>query len=135
MAAVVRTARLARVRIGERFFVSLLFLLALLGWLVALLFMANVAPTDAPLALPTGALLIGLSVTLSGWPIIWLLERAMTGMPGAAGRIRAGRRAGLAGLAVAILVILRGLDTFSTPLLLFVIAMAVLVEAAFLLRR
>ncbi len=53
-----------------------------------------------------------------------------TGDPG-----RAGRRALVIALAVMVLVILRSQATLSLPLALFVVTLAVLVEAAFTLRR
>ncbi len=48
---------------------------------------------------------------------------------------RALRRASLAGLVVALYVFMRGQGLFSLPLMLFIVAMAVLVELTLSLRR
>ena len=76
------------------------------------------------------AIALGTAVALTLWPLLWAARR---GVPGSL--VAAGRRGGLAGLVVAILVVLRALDVVSLPVVLFLIIGAILVEVAFSLRH
>lgn len=119
----------------DRLQAGLLFALAGAAWLAVAVLFTNVSPVDDATAQLAGALLLGAAVGVSSWPLAWLLARTRPAGRSPGAWSRAGRRAGLAGLVVAIVVILRGLGTFSLPMALFVVGTAVLVELAFLLRR
>lgn len=77
-----------------------------------------------------GAISLGVAVALTVWPLLWSWRRDVPGSI-----VSAGRRAGLAGLVISILVVLRALDAVSVPVVLFLVVGAVLVEAAYSLRR
>ena len=103
---------------------------ALVAWLGVVIIFVSVSPVgDAGVQL-LGALSLGSAVALTAWPLLWSMRR---GAPGSL--VAAGRRAGLAGLVVSILVVLRVLDAVSLPVVLFLVIGAVLVEVAFTLRR
>lgn len=103
---------------------------ALVAWLGVVIIFVSVSPVgDAGVQL-LGALSLGSAVALTAWPLLWSMRR---GAPGSL--VAAGRRAGLAGLVVSILVVLRALDAVSLPVVLFLVIGAVLVEVAFTLRR
>jgi hypothetical protein len=114
-----------------------LFGLAAAGWFAvaaALLLLDPVGNTGALLA---GGLLLGAAVALTLAPLLWLAGFVLRGR-GIAYRgdwWRAARRALLVGLAVSLLVVLRGERLLTPPLALFVIAMVVLVELTLWLRR
>jgi hypothetical protein len=103
---------------------------ALLSWIVVAVVLTTLSPTgDAAIQL-MGAIVLGTAVALTLWPLLWSARR---GVPGSF--VTAGRRGGLAGLVVAILVVLRALDVVALPVVLFLIIGAVLVEVAFSLRH
>ncbi len=103
---------------------------ALASWLVVAAVFVLVSPEgDAGVQL-LGAISLGMAVGLTAWPLLWSMRRSSPGALTAAGR-----RAGLAGLVVSIVVILRVLDAVSLPVLLFLVVGAILVEVAFSLRR
>lgn len=103
---------------------------ALVAWLVVAIVLTTLSPVGDALIQLVGALALGSAVALTLWPLLWAARR---GAPGAF--VTAGRRGGLAGLVVAILVVLRALDVVALPLVLFLIIGAVLVEIAFSLRH
>jgi hypothetical protein len=114
---------------------------ALAGWaMVALLFTTRSpfdasGEGDAPLQL-LGALLLGVAVTLTLWPLFWLVAFARRrGIAYRGDWLRAGRRAGLAGFVVVLLVVIRSFGAFSLPLAGFVVAMALFVEFTLTYRR
>jgi hypothetical protein len=75
-------------------------------------------------------------VTLTAAPVLWIANFARGRQIAYRGDWgRAIRRASLAGLAVALLVVLRAQGALSTQLALFVVGMAVLVEATLSVRR
>lgn len=83
-----------------------------------------------------GAILLGLAVGATLWPVFWLVGFAQRRRIAHQGDwLRAGRRALLCALVVALLVVLRALDAFSLPIAGFVIVMAGLVELSLTLRR
>jgi hypothetical protein len=103
---------------------------ALLAWaLVAVIFL-TVSPVGDAGAQLLGAVALGAAVSITLWPLLWSASRSSDGS-----LTTAGRRSGLAGLVTSILVVLRAIDVVSLPVLLFLVIGAVLVEAAFSLRR
>jgi hypothetical protein len=102
--------------------------LASWGW-VALMFLTLSPVGDAGVQL-LGSISLGVAVALTVWPLLWSWRRDVPGS-----LVSAGRRAGLAGLVISILVVLRALDAVSVPVVLFLVVGAVLVEAAYSLRR
>jgi hypothetical protein len=114
---------------------------ALAAWVaVALLFTTRspfdaAGQGDAPVQL-AGALLLGLAVALTLWPLFWLTAFARRRQIAHRGDwIRAARRALLVGFVVVLLVVIRAFGAFSLPLALFVLAMAVFVEMSLTFRR
>jgi hypothetical protein len=102
---------------------------------VALLFVTRSPRGDSD-ALLTGALLLGGAVALTLAPLAWLAAFARKRHIAYRGDWWvAGRRGALAGLAVVLLVLLRGQGAFNVPIALFVVAMAAFVELALSLRR
>jgi hypothetical protein len=87
-------------------------------------------------ALLIGALLLGAAVALTLAPLAWLAAFARKRHIAYRGDWWvAGRRGALAGLAVALLVLLRGQGPFNVPIALFVVVMTIFVELALSLRR
>jgi hypothetical protein len=83
-----------------------------------------------------GAVLLGTAVALTIAPVLWIARFVRTRRIAYRGDwIRAGRRAALCGLVVALLVILRAQGALSVPMAVFVIAMPVLVELTLSVRR
>jgi hypothetical protein len=115
--------------------------LALLGsalgaWLVVAVVLTNFDPVGDSTVLLGGALALGAAAALTLTPLLWLATFAFSGrIAYRGGWTRAARRGVLVGLLVTVLVVLRGQDMFSLPLVLFVIAMVVLVEVTLSLRR
>jgi hypothetical protein len=103
---------------------------ALVAWVGVALLLTMVSPVGDAGAQLLGAIMLGSAVGLTLWPLLWSAGRRP---PGAL--TTAGRRAGLAGLVVSILVVLRVLDAVSLPVVLFLVVGAVLVEVALTLRR
>ena len=103
---------------------------ALIAWLGVVIIVLTVSPVGDAGAQLLGALSLGAAVALTTWPLLWSMRRVSPGS-----LVAAGRRAGLAGLVVSILVVLRVLDAVSVPVVLFLVVGAVLVEVAFTLRR
>jgi hypothetical protein len=128
-------ARLPRVSTRDRMIGLLLVAGALAAWLGVAWLVTNVSPVDEAELQLLGAAAIGLAVALTACPILWLLaarrDRDGTRRPLAA----AARRAGLIGLVVVVLIDLRLLGILELPLVAFVVAMAVVIELAFSVRR
>ena len=103
---------------------------ALVAWVVVALLLTMVSPVGDAGAQLLGAIMLGSAVGLTLWPLLWSAGRRTAGS-----LTTAGRRAGLAGLVVSILVVLRVLDAVSLPVVLFLVVGAVLVEVALTLRR
>ncbi|HKZ90909.1 MAG TPA: hypothetical protein VJZ50_02110 [Candidatus Limnocylindrales bacterium] len=103
---------------------------ALIAWAVVAVVVTTMSPLgDAGIQL-MGAVALGSAVGFTLWPLLWSASRGTQGA-----LMTAGRRSGLAGLVVSILVVLRALDAVVPPVVLFLVVGAVLVEAAFSLRR
>ena len=114
---------------------------ALAAWAaVALLFTTRspfdaAGQGDAPVQL-AGALLLGLAVALTLWPLFWLMAFARRRRIAHRGDwIRAARRALMVGFVVVLLVVIRAFGAFSLPLAGFVVAMALFVELSLTFRR
>ena len=87
-------------------------------------------PTLDPSAGFVGAALIGLAVTLSVIPLVWLTTFARHRRIAYRGDwVRAIRRAAWIGIVVAILVILRLQGLLELPIAIFIIALVVVAEA------
>jgi hypothetical protein len=115
---------------SDRSITLVLVALAFLAWLFVAVVFTTISPTGNAAVQLLGAVLLGSAVTLTLWPLLWSAGR---GQPGSI--ITAGRRGGLAGLVVGILVVLRVLDVVVLPVVVFLIVGAILVEAAFSLRH
>ena len=103
---------------------------ALVAWFCVVIIFLTLSPTDDAGVQLLGAITLGAAVALTAWPLLWSMRRSAPGS-----LISAGRRAGLVGLVVSILVVLRVLDAVSLPVVLFLVIGAVLVELALSLRR
>ncbi len=109
---------------------------AAVAWASVGFVLFSLDPTGDAGALLAGALLLGGAVALSLVPLLWLAGFARARRIAYRGDWwRAVRRGGLVGLVVAIFVVLRGQDLLTTPLALFVLAMAAFVELTLSLRR
>jgi hypothetical protein len=114
-----------------------LFALAAGAWAAAGLTLVTLDPRGNTGVLLAGALLLGVAVCFTLAPLLWLAGFFLRGR-GIAYRgdwWRAARRALLAGLAVTLLVVLRGEGLLTPPLAIFVVAMAAIVELTLWLRR
>ncbi|MEA2025056.1 MAG: hypothetical protein U9O18_00045 [Chloroflexota bacterium] len=103
---------------------------AITAWFVVAIVFTMISPVGNAGVQLLGALALGFAVGLTLWPLLWSASRSH---PSAI--ITSGRRSGLAGLLVTILVVLRAIEVVTAPVLLFLVAGAVLVEVAFTLRR
>jgi hypothetical protein len=103
---------------------------AIAAWLLVALVFTTISPEQDAAAQLLGALALGSAAALTAWPLLWSASRTT---PGAV--VTAGRRSGLAGLVITILVVLRAIDVVTLPVLLFLIVGAILVEVAFSLRH
>jgi len=114
----------------DRTITLILVVAALIAWFAVAVVFTTVSPVGDAGAQLFGALALGAAVGLTVWPLLWSASR---GSP--AGIVTSGRRSGLVGLVVTILVVLRTLDVVVLPVVLFLVIGAVLVEVAFTLRR
>jgi len=112
-----------------------LFLLAIAAWAAVAYLFTSYSPTESAAALIAGALLLGAAVALTLAPLFWLASFVRSNHIAYRGSWwRAGRRAVLVALVVALFILLRGQGIDSLPLVLFIVAMAVLVELTLSLR-
>jgi hypothetical protein len=123
-------ATLGPVSARDRSITLVLLAAALVAWAAVGLVLVSVSPVGDAGAQLLGAVLLGSAVGLTVWPLLWAAGRA-----GVGALTTAGRRAGLAGLVVSVLVVLRALDAVALPVVLFLVIGAVLVEVAFTLRQ
>jgi hypothetical protein len=123
-------ATLRPVSTRDRSITLALVVAAALAWLAVAVILTTLSPLEEAAIQLLGALALGTAVALTLWPLLWAARR---GVPGSL--VTAGRRSGLAGLVVSILVVLRALDVVALPVVLFLIIGAVLVELAFSLRH
>ena len=109
---------------------------AVAAWAAVAWLLVNRSPVGQPVIQLAGAVAVGAAIGITTWPLFWLASYARQRTIAYRGDwSRAGRRALIAGLTAAVLVMLRGQSTLSLPLAAFVITLAVLVELAFSLRR
>ena len=100
------------------------------AWILVALVVTTRDPYQDPMAGYLGALLIGLAIGLTAAPLAWLVVFGRHRRIAYQGDwVRAGRRGGWLGLFVTILVILRLVDAFQLPILLFLAAIFVVAEA------
>jgi hypothetical protein len=103
---------------------------AIAAWFVVAFVLAFISPEGDAGAQLFGALVFGAAVALTLWPLLWSAARHRTGALTASGR-----RSALVGLVVTILVVLRAIDVVSSVVIAAIIVGAVVIEAAFTLRR
>ena len=109
---------------------------AVAAWAAVAVLVTTRSPVDDPGIQLAGALLIGLAVAVTLWPLFWLAVFARRRRIAHRGDwMRAARRGFLAGLVVVLLVALKEFKTFSLPLAVFVVAMALFVELSLTFRR
>jgi hypothetical protein len=128
---------MARMNRADRLANIALLVVAGLAWIVVAAAFLTLDPAGNPAILLTGALILGAAIALTVAPLIWLGGFVVRGR-GIAYRgdwWRAARRASLLGLAVTLLVVLRGQNLLTPPLALFIVGMAALVELTLWLRR
>jgi hypothetical protein len=115
---------------------TLLLVLAVAAWLAVGFVLASLDPRTDTGIVVAGALVLGVAVGLTVTPLLWIASFVRNNRIAFRGDwLRAGRRAGLAGLVVFLLIVLRAQGALSEPLAVFVIGMAVLVELTLSVRR
>jgi ABC-type nickel/cobalt efflux system permease component RcnA len=98
-------------------------------WILVAILVTSRDPYAEPVAGYLGALLIGLGVGLTAAPLAWLVVFARHRRIAYQGDwMRAGRRGAWLGLFVAALVLLRLVDAFQLPIVLFLAAIIVVAE-------
>jgi len=100
-----------------------------LAWILVALLVTTRDPYQDPMAGYLGALLIGLAAGLTAIPLAWLVvfgRHRRIAYQGA--WIRAARRGAWIGLFVSVVVVLRLLDAFQLPIILFLAAIFVVAE-------
>jgi hypothetical protein len=106
------------------------FAAAAIAWVLVGLVVTTRDPVVDPSAGFLGAALIGLAITLTLVPVLWLTVFGRHGQIAYRGDwVRAIRRAGWVGIVVAVLIILRVQGLLELPIALFMIALAVVAEA------
>ena len=112
-----------------------LIVFAVTAWAAVAFLFAYQAPDEGATPLLAGALLLGAAVALTLAPVLWLFGFVRHNRIAYRGDWwRALRRGVLAGLVVALYVFMRGQGLYSLPLMLFIVAMAVLIELTLSLR-
>ena len=120
---------------NDRLVCVALFGLAAAAWAAFAYVVFTFYPTESAEGLLAGAVLLGASIAFTLAPVLWLASFALGRRIAYRGAWwRAGRRAALTGLIATMFVLMRGQGSFSVPLALFVVAMAVLVELTLSLR-
>ncbi len=103
--------------------------LALVAWVLVGVLVTTRDPYADPVAGYVGALLIGTAVGLTAAPLAWLVVFARHRRIAYQGDwVRAGRRGAWVGLFATALVVLRLVDAFQLPILLFLAAIFVVAE-------
>jgi len=102
---------------------------AVVAWIMVGVLVTTRDPYEDAMAGYIGALLIGLAVCVTATPLLWLVVFARHRRIAYAGDwFRAVRRAAWIGLLVAVVVILRLVDAFQLPIVLFLAAIFVVAE-------
>lgn len=100
-----------------------------IAWILVAVLVTSRDPYADPMAGYIGALLIGVGVGLTAAPLAWLLVFARHRRIAYQGDwMRAGRRGAWLGLFVAALIVLRLVDAFQLPIVLFLAAIFVVAE-------
>jgi hypothetical protein len=98
-------------------------------WILVAVLVTTRDPYQEPMAGYVGALLIGLAMGLTAIPLVWLLVFARHRRIAYQGDwTRAIRRGAWVGLFVAIVVVLRLVDAFQLPIVLFLAAIFIVAE-------
>ncbi|HYO44918.1 MAG TPA: hypothetical protein VES19_17095 [Candidatus Limnocylindrales bacterium] len=99
------------------------------AWILVAVLVTSRDPIADPMAGYVGALLIGLAVGLTATVLAWLVVFARHRRIAYQGDwMRAGRRGAWLGLFVALLIVLRLVDAFQVPIVLFLAAIIVVAE-------
>jgi len=99
------------------------------AWIVVAIILTTRDPYGDPMAGYIGALAIGVAIGLLATPLCWLVVFARHRRIAYQGDwTRAARRGGWVGLFVAILVVLRLVDAFQVPIVLFLAAIFIVAE-------
>jgi len=99
------------------------------AWVLVALLVTSRDPYADPLAGYLGALLIGLAIGLTATPLAWLVVFARHRRIAYQGDwLRAARRGAWLGLFVTVLIVLRLVDAFQLPIVLFLAAIFVVAE-------
>ena len=99
------------------------------AWILVALVVTTRDPYQDALAGYLGALLIGLAIGLMAIPLCWLVVFGRHRRIAYQGDwVRAARRGGWIGLFVAVLIVLRLVDAFQLPIVLFLAAIFVVAE-------
>ncbi len=102
---------------------------AVVAWALVAIVVTTRDPYADAMAGYLGALLIGLAVGITAIPLAWLIVFARHRRIAYSGDwFRAARRGGWIGLLVAVMVILRLVDAFQIPIVLFLAAIFVVAE-------
>jgi hypothetical protein len=102
---------------------------ALVAWVLVGVLVTTRDPYVDPMAGYLGALLIGLAVGITAIPLLWLFVFARHRRIAYGGDwFRAARRGGWIGLLVAVVVVLRLVDAFQLPIVLFLAAIFIVAE-------
>ena len=102
---------------------------AVVAWVLVGIMITTRDPYVDPMAGYMGALLIGLAVGITAIPLAWLIVFARHRRIAYGGDwFRAARRGGWTGLLVAVIVILRLVDAFQLPIVLFLAAIFIVAE-------
>lgn len=102
---------------------------AAVAWAMVAIMVTTRDPYTDAMAGYLGALLIGLAVGVTAIPLAWLIVFARHRRIAYGGDwFRAARRGGWIGLLVAVIVILRLVDAFQLPIVLFLAAIFVVAE-------
>ena len=114
----------------------IVFLAAVVAWVVVARFVTTISPHQSATAGLTGGGLIGLAVGLTVTPLFWLAAFARHRRIALRGSwVRAARRGGWVGVVVALLVVLRVQEVLSLPIGIFLIAMVALAELTLSVER
>ena len=106
-----------------------LLLAALVTWILVGVLVTTKDPYEDAMAGYLGALLIGLAVGITATPLMWLFVFGRHRRIAYSGDwLRAARRGAWIGLLVAVVVILRLVDAFQVPIVLFLAAIFVVAE-------
>ena len=102
---------------------------AVLAWIMVAVLVTTRDPYQDAMAGYTGALLIGMAVGLTAIPLCWLVVFARHRRIAYQGDwFRAARRGGWIGLFTGIAIVLRLIDAFQLPIVLFLAAIFIVAE-------